>query len=303
MIDPTDRLRELIQYGIRGQDRATTQLALSEIERLRAELEQTNKLLTESVGKLDVQFQGASSSAGTADHAKIVCHAEGDRCLGCAHYRGDADVCEFSTQSSDSVPRETYAALQVLYNEKCEELRSARLAPAVPASVTADAVEKLAREMQSQVTGMHRGALLYTGYLKLARRLLEHGVDAALSTAPTREDEAGKLRAAVIEECAKVAEALPNLIRMGEKHVRGLKGSDVAEAIRALSVTSTDKNTSLPAESGSDRWPTKRGLEVPSGGSQPIPSELDANAVRQGVTAGETAPLSIPPQQLGGSDG
>lgn len=47
----------------------------------------------------------------------------------------------------------------------------------------------------------------------------------------------------------------------------------------------------LPAESGSDGWPTMRGLEVPSGGSRSIPSEPDANVVSQDVTAGETAPL------------
>lgn len=30
--------------------------------------------------------------------AKITCHAEGERCHGCAHYRGEADVCEFAEQ-------------------------------------------------------------------------------------------------------------------------------------------------------------------------------------------------------------
>ena len=32
---------------------------------------------------------------GQAHSRKIVCHAEGDRCFGCAHYLGKADECEF----------------------------------------------------------------------------------------------------------------------------------------------------------------------------------------------------------------
>lgn len=31
---------------------------------------------------------------------KIICHADGDRCLGCAHYQGKADVCESSIGES-----------------------------------------------------------------------------------------------------------------------------------------------------------------------------------------------------------
>ena len=27
---------------------------------------------------------------------KIECHAEGDTCFGCAHYRGEEDVCEYA---------------------------------------------------------------------------------------------------------------------------------------------------------------------------------------------------------------
>jgi toxin HigB-1 len=42
----------------------------------------------------------------------------------------------------------------------------------------------------------------------------------------------------------------------------------------------------LPAKSGSDRWPMTRGLEVPSGGSQPIPSELDDRARSDAVQDG-----------------
>lgn len=30
---------------------------------------------------------------------QIICHADGDRCLGCAHYRGEADVCEFAPRT------------------------------------------------------------------------------------------------------------------------------------------------------------------------------------------------------------
>lgn len=29
---------------------------------------------------------------------KIICHADGDNCLGCAHYCGKADQCEFARQ-------------------------------------------------------------------------------------------------------------------------------------------------------------------------------------------------------------
>lgn len=36
---------------------------------------------------------------------KIVCHAEGDRCLGCDHYNGKAPVCIYAPQSA-SVPME-----------------------------------------------------------------------------------------------------------------------------------------------------------------------------------------------------
>lgn len=32
---------------------------------------------------------------------KIICHADGDRCLGCAHYQGKADVCEFAKDAID----------------------------------------------------------------------------------------------------------------------------------------------------------------------------------------------------------
>ena len=35
------------------------------------------------------------------------------------------------------------------------------------------------------------------------------------------------------EACAKIAEEMPHMLPMGEKHMRGLKGIDVAAAIRA----------------------------------------------------------------------
>ena len=47
------------------------------------------KLQTELVNDLAKQREGQAHSR------KIVCHAEGDRCHGCAHYHGKADECEF----------------------------------------------------------------------------------------------------------------------------------------------------------------------------------------------------------------
>jgi len=37
---------------------------------------------------------------------KIICHAEGDRCHGCAHYRGTADVCIYA-KPADQGPAQT----------------------------------------------------------------------------------------------------------------------------------------------------------------------------------------------------
>jgi hypothetical protein len=41
-------------------------------------------------------------------------------------------------------------------------------------------VENLARDMQSRVSGQHRGALLYDGYERIAKRLIDHGADGIL---------------------------------------------------------------------------------------------------------------------------
>jgi len=40
------------------------------------------------------------SPAPSGEMKKIICHAEGDRCLGCSHYQGKSDKCEFDSAPS-----------------------------------------------------------------------------------------------------------------------------------------------------------------------------------------------------------
>lgn len=44
----------------------------------------------------------------------VVCHAEGDKCLGCDHYQGKADVCVFAAQ--DTAIAELVEALESFVN-------------------------------------------------------------------------------------------------------------------------------------------------------------------------------------------
>lgn len=48
----------------------------------------------------------------TSDSQPVICHAKGDRCHGCPHYYGEADVCEYA----DS--RESGGLDQILYELK-----------------------------------------------------------------------------------------------------------------------------------------------------------------------------------------
>ena len=36
------------------------------------------------------------------EHQKIICHANGPRCHGCAHYRGKTDVCEYAETAAET---------------------------------------------------------------------------------------------------------------------------------------------------------------------------------------------------------
>ena len=48
---------------------------------------------------------------------KIVCHAEGDRCFGCAHYLGKADECEFKgLEQGITISRECAERIKTLLN-------------------------------------------------------------------------------------------------------------------------------------------------------------------------------------------
>jgi len=64
--------------------------------------------------------------------------------------------------------------------------------------------------------------------LKMALEDATCGITAAANESEIRADE----RAEAYERCAKVAEEMPNMVAIGPKHVRGLRGSDVAAAIR-----------------------------------------------------------------------
>lgn len=60
------------------------------------------------------------------------------------------------------------------------------------------------------------------------RATQQHQIDALT----IRAEAAERRLAETYERAAKVAEEMPNMIAIGPKHVRGLRGSDVAAAIR-----------------------------------------------------------------------
>ena len=47
---------------------------------------------------------GEKTHVRTHDRRSIVCHAEGDTCLGCNHYYGKADVCKYAPIQSKGSP-------------------------------------------------------------------------------------------------------------------------------------------------------------------------------------------------------
>lgn len=83
-----------------------------------------------------------------------------------------------------------------------------------------------------------------------AERMTTHGDDEPMRTRTSRRDmvllarEVRRLTAAlekvtrerdeIVEECAKVLDAMPDMMPISEKHVRGVKPSDCATALRAL---------------------------------------------------------------------
>ena len=65
--------------------------------------------LMERVGKLalaavEQSEAGDKTHVRTYDRRNVVCHAEGDTCLGCDHYYGKADICEYAPIQSKGSP-------------------------------------------------------------------------------------------------------------------------------------------------------------------------------------------------------
>ena len=65
--------------------------------------------LMERVGKLalaavEQSEAGDKTHVRTYDRRNVVCHAEGETCLGCDHYYGKADICEYAPIQSKGSP-------------------------------------------------------------------------------------------------------------------------------------------------------------------------------------------------------
>lgn len=100
----------------------------------------------------------------------------------------------------------------------------------------ADWFEARVRELEAEVSGVSAaiGTTRFMdppdgGSVTLSEQVarMRQAIDAA-------EGRLSTIKAETIEQCANVAEEMPNMIAIGPKHVRGLRGSDVATTIRKL---------------------------------------------------------------------
>ena len=105
-------------------------------DQLKAQTELVNDLAKQQEGTeladKDTEYklteQLSEQKEGQAHSRKIVCHAEGDRCFGCAHYLGKADECEFKgLEKGIAISREWVSVSDELPEERNGSGRSAQL--------------------------------------------------------------------------------------------------------------------------------------------------------------------------------
>ena len=94
----------------------------------------------------------------TTDRQKIVCHATGDRCHGCAHYRGKADVCEYAEAAADTdynAARDAHDRLMADYQAAQDRIR--RLESLLN-TAKSDAIKEYASHKRQQALDAPQGA-------------------------------------------------------------------------------------------------------------------------------------------------
>lgn len=206
----------------------------------------------------------------TAPH-KIVCHASGEKCLGCKHYQGQSDVCEFapdpqSEVRSESVRTATLWFEQQIENAKQDQISGFRVGPLVrgeraharhcalyeaqqiflEAIRTPDAAQEAKHCGASELERMERHKDILARALLLAQQEREIPLVAAAIKQAARHagrddaqsvDVESYLKEATIEECAAIA-----------SRYEGWQAENIAAQIRALALPSA----AAPAQAGPD---------------------------------------------------